>query len=100
MQVNCGEYNSPLMTNVQFTISDLEQKLENLRGQLARLEGEEAEKIRIKRIEADMGDDFRENEGAKLVMDDHNLWFLRKLRLMDEIRKLKVEIIKKKNLKK
>jgi hypothetical protein len=74
-------------------ISQLEIKLAQLREQLARLEGEEAEKIRIKRIEADMGDDFRENEGAKLVMDDHNLLFLRRIRLKQEILELKKQII-------
>lgn len=63
----------------------LEEKLAELRRQLHHLETVEMERITHKRIEADMGDDFRENEGAKLVMEDHNMLHLRVLRLKEEI---------------
>ena len=66
-------------------ISQLVEKLAELRGQLQRLETEEAEKIRRKRMLADMGDDFRENEGAKMVMEDHNLLHMRIFKLKKEI---------------
>jgi hypothetical protein len=71
----------------------LEEKLADLRGQLKKLETEGAEKIRQKRILADMGDDFRENEGAKLVMEDHNFLHLRRYQLKVEILELKKKII-------
>ena len=54
-------------------LKQLEEKLRYLRAELHQLETAGAEEIRIKRILADMGDDYRENEGAKLVMDQHNL---------------------------
>ncbi len=70
---------------------DLVKKLADLRERLGKLEGEEMEKITQKRILADMGDDFRENEGAKLVMEDHEMLHMRIYRLKKEI----VEIKKK-----
>ncbi len=74
--------------------TQLEEKLGKLREQLHKLETEEAEKIRKKRVMADMGDDFRENEGAKLVMEDHNLLHLRIFNLKKEILEVKKELVK------
>jgi hypothetical protein len=71
----------------------LQEKLESLRSQLLKLETEGVEKIRQKRILADMDDDFRENEGAKLVMDDHNMLHLRIFRLKKEILETKKAIL-------
>jgi len=70
-------------------IAYIESKLASLRLQLEKLETEGTEKILNKRIEADMGDDFRENEGAKLVMEDHNLLHLRVYTLKKEIFEMK-----------
>ncbi len=67
----------------------LKEKLEKLKKDLIQLETVEAEKIRLKRIEADMEDDYRENEYAKMVMGDHDLLWVRKLELKREIVKLK-----------
>lgn len=72
----------------------LQEKLERLRGQLHKLETEGVEKIRQKRILADMDDDFRENEGAKLVMEDHEFLHLRVFRLKKEILELKKQILR------
>lgn len=72
----------------------LQEKLEKLRAELVRLETQEAEKIRKKRIMADMGDDYRENEAAKLTMEDHNLLHLRILNLKKEIWEMKKEMRK------
>ena len=77
-------------------LQELEEKLKKLRGELHQLETVGAEEIRIKRTLADMGDDYRENEGEKLVMDQHNLWFVRKLELKREILSLKKKIIMEK----
>lgn len=70
-------------------LEELEQKLADLRQRLKKLETVEAEKIRQKRILADMGDDFRENEGAKMVMEDHQFLHLRVTNLKKEIYNLK-----------
>jgi len=78
-------------------ISQLEEKLQKLREQLVRLETEGVEKIRQKRILADMGDDFRENEGAKLVMEDHEFLHMRISDLKREIGETKKRIIKLRN---
>ncbi|HBC72206.1 hypothetical protein A2379_00370 [Candidatus Amesbacteria bacterium RIFOXYB1_FULL_47_13] len=75
----------------------LEEKLARLRERLRALETVEAEKIRRKRILADMGDDYRENEGAKLVMEDHNLFHQRVLSLKKEIYEVKKQIMKLKH---
>lgn len=74
-------------------LKGLEEKLRRLRDQLNELEVVEAEKIRIKRMEADFGDDYRENEGAKLVASDQHVWYVRKLSLLKEIEDLKKKII-------
>jgi hypothetical protein len=75
-------------------ISKLEDKLKLLREQLSKLETEGLEKIRQKRILADMGDDFRENEGAKLVMEDNEFLHMRITDLKREIGETKKRIIK------
>lgn len=77
------------MTNNQIPTSNLLEKLQNLRNQLNKLETVEAEKIRQSRLAVGMGDDFRENEAAKVVMDDHNLLHLRILNLKKEILEIK-----------
>jgi len=84
-QVKVWLYNS----RIKMDIDVLENKLRKLRVQLQRLETEEAEKIRRKRMLADMGDDFRENEGAKMVMEDHNLLHMRIFKLKKEIYEIK-----------
>lgn len=71
----------------------LQRKLALLREKLRILETGEAEKILQKRLRNDMGDDFRENEGAKLVMEDHNLLHQRVLNLKKEIYEVKKQII-------
>lgn len=74
-------------------MDELEKKLLYLQAQLRYLEVEGAEDIRVKRIEADMGDDYRENEGAKLVMEQHDILFIRRIGLMREILTIKKELI-------
>lgn len=64
-------------------------KLENLRNQLKNLEVHGVEEIRRKRILADMGDDFRENEGAKLVMEEESVMYMRMRGLKKEIYEIK-----------
>ena len=71
----------------------LEEKLADLRNQLHKLETVEMAKITQKRILADMGDDYRENEGAKMVMEDHNFLHLRIFNLKKEILGLKKQLI-------
>jgi hypothetical protein len=55
----------------------LEEKLKRLRDELHKLETVEVEKMRIKRIYADMGDDWRENEAAKLAEQEHDVLYRR-----------------------
>jgi hypothetical protein len=74
-------------------IEKLERKLTDLRTRLAKLEGEEMEKILEKRLRNDMGDDFRENEGAKLVQEDHEFLHLRVTNLKQEILLTKKHLI-------
>jgi hypothetical protein len=78
-------------------LAELKQKLEGLRHELHRLETVEAEKIREKRLRNDMGDDFRENEGAKMIMEDHQFLHLRVVNLKKEIIDLKKRIFGFKN---
>ena len=77
----------------------LEEKLAHLRQQLRRLETVEVEKIRVKRTLADMGDDFRENEGAKMVMEDHEFLHLRVMNLKKEILAVKKQLLRLKGQK-
>jgi non-homologous end joining protein Ku len=74
-------------------LAKLEEQLNNLRIQMHKLETVETEKIRQKRILADMGDDFRENEGAKMVMEDHQFLHLRTADLRREMLEVKKKII-------
>lgn len=60
-------------------------KLKLLTEQLHKLQTSGVEEMREKRISADMGDDYRENEGAKMVMEDESLLYIR-------IRNVKLEI--------
>jgi len=87
-QVN-GEWDNARIMELK----ELEEKLKKLRSQLHELEVVEAERIREKRIAADFGDDYRENEGAKLVASDQHVWYVRKLNLLKEIEELKRKII-------
>lgn len=73
---------------------ELENKLADLRSQLHYLETTWSEVIRERRVLADMGDDYRENEGAKLVMEQHDILWIRKLNLKKEILEIKKEIIR------
>ena len=47
------------------------------------------EVITQRRIDADMGDDYRENEPAKLVMERHDVWWVQRNDLITEITNLK-----------
>jgi len=70
----------------------LQAKLTELQRQLYILETDGAEEIRLKRIAADIGDDFRENELAKDVMNQHDIWYIRKVELKKEIYHLRKQI--------
>jgi hypothetical protein len=74
-------------------VEAMEKKLDELRARLAKLEGEEMDKILEKRLRNDMGDDFRENEGAKLVLEDHEFLHLRVTNLKREILLVKKQLI-------
>ncbi len=75
-------------------LSYLQEKLASLRRQVHEMETTGADAITDKRIGADMGDDYRENEGAKLVMEQHDMWYIRKVALKQEIHRLKQQIAK------
>lgn len=75
-------------------LTDLEAKLVTLRQQVLEMETTGADAITDKRVGADMGDDFRENEGAKLVMEQHDMWYIRKVALKKQIAETKLQIIK------
>lgn len=74
-------------------IKALEEKLAFLLDQLQKLETVGRDEITQKRIDSDMGDDYRENEAAKMAMEDHNIWYLRVVHLRREILKIKKEIL-------
>ncbi len=78
------------MTKIQ-----LEEKLKYLQQKLKENEAF-MEIITQRRIDADMGDDYRENEPAKLVMERHDVWWVQRNDLIQEIGNLKKEIIKMK----
>lgn len=80
------------MTNNQ--LSQLEEKLAKLRQEVERMETTGMDTITNRRVLADMGDDPRENEGAKLVMEQHDMWYIRKVALKKEIHSLKLQIVK------
>jgi hypothetical protein len=73
-------------------LKSLRAKLSLLRLQVQEMETSGMDVITNRRIGADMGDDPRENEGAKLVMEQHDMWYIRKVNLKKEIAKLKQEI--------
>lgn len=74
------------------TKKDLQNKLAML---LAEYKKHEAymEVITQRRINADMGDDYRENEEAKFVMEQHDIWWIRRGQLKREIGELRKKII-------
>jgi len=74
-------------------ITKLQDKLAQLREKLLVLETVETEKMREKRLRNDMGDDYRENEGAKMVMEDHQLLHMRISNLKKEIGEIKKRLI-------
>ena len=84
-----GEWDNGRIRDIKL----LEEKLSKLRAELYRLETEEVEKMRLKRIAADMGDDYRENEPAKLVMAEEHLMFVGMGYLRKEIVELRKKII-------
>ncbi len=69
--------------------ADLEAKLKVLQEKLHSMETVEMDKITAMRIESDMGDDFRENEAAKLAMETHDIWYTRRIGLKREILQIK-----------
>jgi len=73
---------------LEIKLAELNQKLKYL---------EEVESLRIKNlmIESDMGDDFRENEAAKLAMEEHRMWTVRKQMLRAEIVGIRTVLLKK-----
>ena len=75
-------------------LQELQIKLEKLRAKLVVLETEGKEKIVEQRLRNDMGDDYRENEGAKMTMEDHNLLLQRIYFLKKEIYETKKAIVK------
>lgn len=70
----------------------LENKLTELLAQLKKLEEYESV-ITARRIEADMGDDYRENELAKDINNQHDIWYIRKVGIRKEIGSLRKLII-------
>jgi hypothetical protein len=73
------------------------EKLKKLEEELGDMEGRQMARITALRVEADMGDDYRENEVAKLVMEQHDVWYIRKVELKKEILQIKRELSLKKN---
>ena len=69
----------------------LQKKLLQLRKQFVEMDAR-LEIITKRRIDADMGDDYRENEGAKLVMEQHDVWYVQKNALAQEIADIKEKI--------
>jgi hypothetical protein len=84
----------PKLGGGQGVVPELEIRLSKLRQQVQEMETSGAQAITDKRVGADMGDDFRENEGAKLVMEQHDMWYIRKVDLKRQITQLKLQIIK------
>jgi hypothetical protein len=73
------------------------EKLKKLEEELGDMEGRQMARITALRVEADMEDDYRENEVAKLVMEQHDVWYIRKVELKKEILQIKRELSLKKN---
>ncbi len=70
-------------------LDKLQIKLTALRAKLRQMENEDIDKITQRRIDADMGDDYKENEGAKHVMEQHDIWYIRRVAIKKEIASLK-----------
>lgn len=70
-------------------LTDMQKKLDELQQKLHYMETVEMSRITELRIESDMGDDFRENEAAKLAMELHDIWYTRRIHLKREILHLK-----------
>jgi hypothetical protein len=70
------------------TKTQLEEKLKYLQQKLKENESF-MEIITQRRIDADMGDDYRENEPAKLVMERYDVWWVQRNDLIAEIAKIK-----------
>jgi hypothetical protein len=79
------------MTKIQ-----LEEKLKYLQQKFKENEAF-MEVITQRRVDADMGDDYRENEPAKLVMERHDVWWVQRNDLIQEIANIKKQILKIKN---
>lgn len=78
------------MTNSK---SELEAKLAKLQELFTKNEAM-MHTITQRRVDADMGDDYRENEPAKLAMERHDVWWVQRNDLVREITNLKRQIIK------
>lgn len=70
-------------------LADAQKRLVELQQKLHHMETVEMARITEVRIESDMGDDFRENEAAKLAMEMHDIWYTRRIHLKREILRLK-----------
>ena len=75
----------------------LNQRLAGLRARLHQMEAYETV-ITSGSNETVMGEDYKENEQAKLVMEQHDIWYIRKVALKKEIAKLKTQIVVLKQL--
>jgi hypothetical protein len=71
----------------------LRTKLASLEAELKKLHAHQ-DVITQRRIDSDMGDDFRENEGAKLVMEQHDILWIRTNALRREILALRKQLLK------
>lgn len=78
------------MTNSK---SELEAKLAKLQELFTKNEAM-MHTITQRRVDADMGDDYRENEPAKLAMERHDVWWVQRNDLVREIAALKKQLIK------
>lgn len=74
-------------------LNEHEVRLDSLIKKLKHLETAGVEEMRLKREMADMGDDYRENEGAKLVMEQEMLMYSQMGVLRWEIGQLRKKII-------
>lgn len=83
---------------VRMNLQQLEVKLAKLRHKLALMENEDLSTITRRRVASDMGDDYRENEGAKMVMEQHDIWYIRKVALKKEMAKIKLHIVRLKTV--
>lgn len=73
-------------------IDELKNKLLELQRKLLHLEEVEGERIKQLLLDSDMGDDYRENEAAKLATAEQELWRMRKYYLKVEIIEIKKKL--------